>query len=472
MAGNANRLDEAVAHVLPVNPVAGQDVSWPLADRLKEYNCPGVSIAVIDGGEVAETGGFGLKDVHSGERVSADTMFAGASISKPLAAALALQLVDQGRIELDRPVNDYLRSWKIPDNDFTVQSPVTLRHLLCHKAGTTVHGFGAFPEGQTPPTNMDTLLGRAPSLTPAVLVDKLPGESVRYSGGGTQIVQLLLEEQTGLDFAELAETRIFRPLGMTRSTFRQPLPASFHGHTASGHDKTGARIKTQFTHTPQQAAGGVYTTAPDYARFMVEMRNAWLGVPNQLMSKAAAREMLTRQDPGQFALGWELFGDGGGARFGHGGSNEGFQCNTTCLLEQGKGVVVLTNALMGIILYSEVINGVARAYGWSSFFKEPKVIQPVPEADHHRYVGRYRIVSGISAPHIDIWSENGQLHSFIEGLILPPRPIYMGQNGRFFTQQTGSESAVTYDASGQAVALTAWAEGGVEILKAIRERAA
>ena len=464
-----SRLEEAVAHVLPVNPVAGQEVSWPIADRLREYNGPGVAIAVIDGGEVADAGGFGLKDAGRGEAVAADTMFAGASISKPLAAVLAMQLVDQGRIGLDQPVNDYLTSWKLPDNAFTKEVPVTLRHLLCHKGGTTVHGFGAFPAGQTPPSNMDTLLGRPPSLTPAVVVDKVPGGSVRYSGGGTQIVQLLLEEQTGLEFADLAEQRIFSPLGMTRSTFRQPLPETFHGHTASGHDKSGGLIKTRFTHTPQQAAGGVYTTAPDYARFMVEMRNAWLGKLNALMSQAAARTMLTRQDPGQFALGWELFGEGPGARFGHGGSNEGFQCNTTCLLEQGKGAVVLTNSLMGIILYSEIINGVARAYQWSSFFKDPKIIQIVPPEEHHRYVGRYRIVSGISAPHIDIWSEDGQLHSFIEGLILPPRPIYMGQNGRFFTQQTASESAVTYDASGQAVELTAWAEGGVEILRAIRE---
>jgi len=468
MTSAESRLLRASREVLPVNPVAGQDISWPIAERMAEYSCPGLSIAVIDGGVVAEAAGFGLKASDGADPVTADTMFAGASISKPLAAVLALQLVDEGRISLDAPVNSYLSSWRIPENDFTKEVPVTLRHLLCHKAGLTVHGFGAFPPDRPPPSNLDTLLGRYPSLTPEVVADKTPGGSVRYSGGGTQVVQLLLEEQTGMPFARLAEERIFGPLGMTRSTFSQPLPEAFHPVTACGHDKTGAPTRTRFTHTPQQAAGGVYTTAPDYARFMVEVRNAWLGQPNVLLSRTMAEQMMTRQAPGQFALGWELFGEGGGLRFGHGGSNEGFQCNTTCLLEQGKGVVVMTNALMGIILYSEVINAVARAFEWRQFFKEPKVITPVPEAEHHRYVGRYRIVSGISAPHLDIWSENGQLHSFIEGLILPPRPIYLGQNGRFFTQQTASESEVSFDAAGRAVELRAWAEGGVEILRAVR----
>jgi CubicO group peptidase (beta-lactamase class C family) len=463
------RLRQASENILPVNLIADEQVSWPIEERLAAYRCPGASVAVIEGGEVAAAAGFGLKASDGSDPVEADTMFAGASISKPLAAVLALQLADEGRIALDAPVNSYLDSWRIPENAFTRDVPVTLRHLLCHKAGTTVHGFGAFPAGRPSPTNLDTLLGRYPSLTPEVVVDKTPGEGVRYSGGGTQIVQLLLEEQTGLSFEQLAQERIFTPLGMNRSTFSQPLPERFHAVTACGHDKSGQPTATRFTHTPQQAAGGVYTTAPDYARFMVEVRNAWAGKKNVLLSQSMARQMMVRQAPGQFALGWELFGEGDGTRFGHGGSNEGFQCNTTCLLEQGKGVVVMTNALMGIILYSEIINAVASAFEWKSFFKAPKVITPVAEEDHNRYVGRYRIVSGISAPHVDIWSENGQLHSFIEGLILPPRPIFRGQNGRFFTQQTASETEIIFDAAGQAVELRAWAEGGVEILRAIRQ---
>lgn len=467
MPDTSHLLAKAAAEIPPVNLVAGDNTTWPIAERMAKYNCPGLAVCVIHNGEVADAGGYGLTEA-GGAAVTADTVFAGASISKPLTAVLALQLVDQGKVELDAPVNRYLSQWRIPENDFTRRNPVTLRHLLSHRGGTTVHGFGNFPTDRRRPTLLEILNGQPPASQPAVVVDKLPGESVRYSGGGTQAVQLLLEETTGKAFEELAEERIFGPLGMSRSTFRHPLPDALKAASAIGHDKTGAPIASRLTFTPELAAGGVYTTAPDFARFMVECRNAWLGKKNVLIGQALAQEMMQRQDRGQFGLGWEIFGDGAKTRFGHGGSNEGYQCNTTCLLEEGAGAVVLTNALLGILLYTEVINGVARAYGWKNYFKAPKVIVPVPPERQALLAGRYDIVSGISAPHLDMWVENGQLHSFIEGLILPPRPIYLADNGRFFTQQTASETEVEWDETGKPVALTVYAEGDTPLLRAVR----
>ena len=275
------RLDKVAEGILPVTRVAGQNLRWPIEERLALYRCPGAAVCVIENGEVAESKGFGFKEVGGG-KVDANTMFAGASISKPVAAVLALQLVEQGIVDLDAPINRYLDGWKLPENEFTRSVPVTLRHLLSHKAGTTVHGFGAFPAGQPPPTLIDVLNGRPPSATPAVVVDKLPGTSVRYSGGGTQIVQLLLEEKSGVPFAELARKRVFAPLGMDRTTFEQPLPAAFANVAAVGHGAEGQPVAGRFTFTPQLAAGGIYTSAPDYARFMVECRNAWLGRSNVL----------------------------------------------------------------------------------------------------------------------------------------------------------------------------------------------
>jgi CubicO group peptidase (beta-lactamase class C family) len=467
MTNVSGALDAAMSKILPVNPVAHDPTSWPLEERLAFYNCPGVAVCVIKNGEVADMAGFGKKEV-GGSAVTADTLFAGASISKPVAAALALQLVDRGQVDLDAPVNGYLKSWKIPENDFTRQKPVTLRHLLCHKAGTTVHGFGAFPSEVPPPTLKEMLTGSPPSMTPAVEVDKLPGGSVRYSGGGTQVVQQLIEDLTGREFSDVAEESIFQPLNMSRSTFRQPLSGAYRACAASGHDKDGLPVAGSFTFTPQLAAGGIYTTAPDYARFMVECRNAWLGRTNILFRQDVARLMMQRQDPGQFALGWELFGEGSSARFAHGGSNEGYQCTATCSLEEGAGAVILTNALMGIILHSEVMNAIARTYEWSHYQKAPKEIQSVSPDQQEKIIGRYDIISGISAPHIDVWTDQGQLHSYVEGLIFPPRPIYLGQNGRFFTQQTSSETRFEFDEKGEAISLTTFGEGEVELLRAIK----
>lgn len=467
MSTQASRISRVGAGVLPVNPVAGDDIRPPIAERLAFYNCPGVSVCVIENGQVGEAAGFGHIEV-GGAPVQADTVFAGASISKPVTAVLAMQLVERGLVDLDAPINRYLKRWQLPENDFTRATPVTLRHLLSHQGGTTVHGFGAHPRDLPAPTLLDVLTGRPPSPTPAVEVDKPPGLSVRYSGGGTQIVQLLLEDVEGVDFADLAMLRIFAPLEMSRTTFEQPLPAALEAFAAVGHDANGNPIAGRTAFTPQLAAGGIYTTAPDYARFMVECRKAWLGEPNILMNQQTAQQMMTRQGAGQFGLGWEIFGEGDTLRFGHGGSNAGYQCTTSCQLADGNGAVVLTNGLMGVILHSEVMNTVAEVFEWRGFLKPKKVIQPVPASEHHRYVGRYKIVSGIDAPYLDIWSEDGQLHSYIEGLIFPRRPIYLNENGRFFGQHTQGETAVVWGDDGLAAAFIAYAEGDVEILRAVR----
>ncbi len=467
MAGMSKRMADFAQGVLPVNPIEGEHVRWPVEERLTHYNCPGVSVCVIENGDIADAAGFGVI-TPNGRAVDADTIFAGASISKPVTAILALQLVEQGKLSLDAPVNNYLRTWKLPENAFTREIAVTLRHLLSHRAGTTVHGFGAFPRDKQAPTLYDVLNGAPPSLTPAVVVDKLPGTSVRYSGGGTQLVQLLLEEMTGLNFADLAAQKVFEPLGMRRTTFRQPLPPELEPYAAIGHHADGRQVNGRFTFTPQLAAGGIYTTGPDYARFMIECRNAWLGKHNILIGQVTARDMMSGQGGGQFGLGWEIFGRGAATRFAHGGSNEGYQCNTLCNLEMGWGGVVLTNSLSGIILYYELLNGLAGAYDWQGYMRPPRKVRTLGPQEQAQYVGRYAIVSGLEAPYLDVWIQDGQLYSRVEGLILPAKPVFMDVNGRFFTQQTPGEIKFIHDNTGKAVGLIAYAQGDIEVFRAQR----
>lgn len=461
-----SKLNAAAKRILPVNPIAGREESWTIEERLARYGCTGVAVCVIEGGEVGEARGFGLVE-REGAPVQSDTMFAGASISKPVAAVLALQLVAEGRVGLDQPINEVLQAWKVPENDFTRSVPVTLRHLLSHRAGTTVHGFGDFP-GEHGPTALDTLEGRAPAMTPPVVVDKTPGGTVRYSGGGTTIVELLITEQRDRPFAEVAAERVFKPLGMAHSTFEQPLPDRFRALAAVGHDGAGKALERRVTYTPQLAAGGIFTSAPDYARFMVECRNAWLGRPNALLPQDVARSMMERQGGGQFGLGWELFGSGHDLRFAHGGSNMGYQCNASCTLDGGDGAVVLTNGLMGIILHAEVLTSLADAYGWAGLKKAPRRVIELSPSEQGRYVGRYGIVSGVDAPHLDIWLHEGKLYSKIEGMILPPREMFLDDRGRFFGQQTNAETQVVLGPDGRARELIVYGEGEVEILRAVR----
>lgn len=141
-------IDGALHNLLP--PIAIKNrtpVHWTLSERMEYYHVPGVSLAVIDNGQIVWTGGFGVKKAGIVDPVNAYTLFQAASISKPIAATAILRLVETGKISLDEDINNYLRSWKIPENSFTVQEKVTLRRILSHSAGLTVHGFPGYIPG-------------------------------------------------------------------------------------------------------------------------------------------------------------------------------------------------------------------------------------------------------------------------------------------------------------------------------------
>lgn len=453
--------------LLPIIRVAGEDVRRPIAERLAHYGCPGLAAAVLDDGQVVWSGGFGVTE-QGGRPVDAQTVFSGASISKPLTAVLVMQQVERGVLDLDADVNRFLRGWQVPDSAYTRQQPVTLRHLLSHRAGTTVHGFGGQPPGSALPATLDTLLGRPPANTPPVTVDKTPGGSVRYSGGGYTVAQLLLEESTGRGFAELAQTMIFEPLGMHSSTFAVPVPDPIVARTACGHDASGKPLPGRLSVCAQAGAGGVHVTAADYARFMGAFRDAWLGRHNALLKPTSAQAMVQASAGHEFGLGWRVLGSGNTLRIAHGGSNEGYQCETTCHLPTGRGAVVLTNAVSGAMLYWEVLNTLAELGEWPGFLRAPKVVQPLDAEARRRIAGRYRIVSGVDAPYIDVVERDGQIWSQIVGHRAPPVPALMDDSGRLFNRYSPFESAVVRDANGVVTEIVAY-DGNVEILRARRE---
>jgi CubicO group peptidase (beta-lactamase class C family) len=195
----------------------------PLATRMAELKLPGVSIAVIHEGRIEWARGFGVTRI-GGPPVTENTLFQAASISKPVFALAVLHLVDAGKLDLDANVNAYLKNWKLPDNDFTRQKPVTLRGLLTHSAGLTVHGFPGYSADSKLPEVTQILDGVPPANTAAVRVDILPGSRFRYSGGGYVLAQQLLSDVTGVPLPRLMQDSVLTPLGMTRSTYEQPCP--------------------------------------------------------------------------------------------------------------------------------------------------------------------------------------------------------------------------------------------------------
>ena len=460
------RADEMQAGVLPIVRVEGEDQRRPLADRMAFHHVPGFSVAVIQDDKIAWAEGFGTQEAGKDDPVTADTIFAGASISKPVTAVVALRLVEQGLLDLDRPANDFLTAWKIPANEFTAQKAVTLRHLLSHRAGTTVHGFGGIKEK---PTLLDTLEGRPPAKNGPVFVNKVPGGGPRYSGGGITIIQLMLEEATGKGFAQLAKELVFDPLGMTRSSFVHPLPDGLMAETSRGHNEDGSVVDGGYSWCPQLAAGGIFTTATDYARFIIACRAAFLGKPGAILGHDLARQMMDRDGAPDQGLGWRILGEGATQRFEHGGSCQGYQCETMCYLHRGDGVVVLTNGVGGLNFYWEVINTVAETQNWPNYLPPKKIVRELNAEQRKLHAGRYRIVTGVDAPFINVWEEDGVLYSEIVGMRGGKRRVRMDQNGRLFNERTPFDTAIEYGPDGRAMTLRIIEGGTTEIVRAERE---
>lgn len=376
--------EEIAAGLQPAVQIEGEaPLAYALAERMAHYDVPGVSVAVMDGGRVAWARAWGVADKETGAEVTPATLFQAASISKPVAALAALSLVEEGVLALDAPVNDFLTGWKVPDNGFTADSAVTLRGLLTHSAGTTVWGFPGyrkdqpFSEERTVAANVQVLEGEG--NTPAVRVYKVPGTSWQYSGGGYTVMEQLVEDVTGLPIDEAVRLRVLGPAGMARSTYQQPLPEARWPEAARGHRGDGTEVEGEWHTYPEQAAAGLWTTPSDLLALSAHLLRVLSGEETGgVVSREMLEAMLSPNHAGDSAfsnwgLGFALQGEGETARFGHGGSNEGFRAQWTVFRNRGQGAVVMTNGDRGGALAAEILRSVAAAYGWPGDAFAPRV---------------------------------------------------------------------------------------------------
>jgi CubicO group peptidase (beta-lactamase class C family) len=327
------------------------------------HGVPGVSIAVLDGGELAWAKGYGHLVSEGPDLVTEQTLFQAASISKPVTALAVMCLVQDGRLDLDEDVNRYLRSWQVPVNG-TWQPRLTLRHLLTHHGGTTVHGFPGYRPGDPVPTTLQVLDGRPPANTLPVRVTAVPGVHLRYSGGGTTIVHQLLVDLLDTPFPDLMRDLVLAPLGMTDSTYAQPLPEDRRADAARGHRTGGDPIPGGWAVYPEMGAAGLWTTPTDLARVARELQRARRDGRGEILASSTVDQMLTGWFDGPCGLGFFLAGADPILRFGHTGGNEGFRCEMQAYADQGAGVIVMTNSDLGEALYPEIIGAIAREYNW------------------------------------------------------------------------------------------------------------
>ena len=357
-----------------------------LAERMRQYDVPGLSVAVIHNGKLAWARGWGVRDTASCAPVTPETAFQAASISKVATAVLALRLVEQGKIRLDGNISDALRSWHLPKDDRLAPNGVSLRQLLSHTAGLGVHGFAGYPPDAPLPTPIQILDGTPPSNSGAVRSLLPAGDKFEYSGGGYVLVQVALSDVTDMPFAELAQREVFRPLGMARSAYTQPPSPAIRANMAFGHSN-GSPIPGNYRVYPELGPAGLWTTPGDLARLLMDIQASAAGSKGRRLSPAVAHEMFTPVKD-NWGLGVALYTNGP-ARFGHDGVNEGFESFMIAYVGKGDGIVAMTNGGQGRRLMDEVVRSIATDYGWPDIAAPAAEEKTLSPAELARAAGRF-----------------------------------------------------------------------------------
>jgi CubicO group peptidase (beta-lactamase class C family) len=341
-----------------------------LEQLMQRFKVPAVSIAVIKDFKIHWAKAYGMADVEAKVPAEVGTLFQAASISKPVTAVAALTLVQEGKLSLDADVNSMLKSWKVPSSDLTKSQPVTPRSLFSHTSGSDDgFGFPGYDPGGPRPTLVQILEGQAPSNVGPVKFARPPLTGQKYSGGGTELMQLVLQDLTGKPFADFMRERVLQPLGMTSSTYEQPPSAPLADRTARAHDGGGKAMGAKWHVYPEQAAAGLWTTPSDLARLAIEVQRAIQGPAGKILSQSIARELISPVGVGPFAVGFVIEKKGEGWYFNHSGGNWGFGCDLQAHVRKGYGVVVMTNGDAGGRIIPEIEARVAAAYGWDTLDK-------------------------------------------------------------------------------------------------------
>jgi CubicO group peptidase (beta-lactamase class C family) len=341
-----------------------------LQEVIQRFRLPAMSVAVIKDFKIHWAKAYGIADVETGQQADTATLFQAGSISKPVFAMVAVKLAHAGRFSLDADVNSLLRSWRVPETEFTRRQPVTLRSLLSHTSGADDgFGFPGYDPGHPHPTLAQIARGERPSNTGVVQFGRVPYTGFKYSGGGYALAQLTVEDVMRRPLAALARDELFGPLALLSTTFEQPLPASFTVRAARGHTGAGRRQPAPWHDYPEQSAAGLWSTPSDVARLVIELQRAIRGPKGAVLSQATAMELLTPTGVGGHGQGFVIERRGEGWYFTHSGSNWNFRADLVAHVRNGYGVVIMTNSENGWGVITELEARIAAAYNWDALDK-------------------------------------------------------------------------------------------------------
>lgn len=318
---------------------------------MKEYNIPGASIVLVEHYHIKWAKGFGLRDKKNNLPVTNETLFQAASISKPITAVAALEIFASRHISINENINNVLKSWKIPPNTYTKKNPVTLKLLLSHTAGITGFRETGYTTKDKIPTLTEILNGTSPANTPPITVVREPNTKFEYSPASYTIVQAALIDICNKPFDKIMQEIIFKPLHMDRSTFLSPLPKYYFQNIAFPYLPNGNIVPNSPYSFPTLAAGGLWSTPTDLAKFLIAIQKALAGEKQGNLTPALVMAMMKPGIGHNMGMGFEVninkYGEAinqKGNYFRHGGFQTGYLSMLFGSKKGGNGVIIMYNS--------------------------------------------------------------------------------------------------------------------------------
>lgn len=332
---------------------------------LEHQKIPGISIAVIKDFAIDKVLVYGFSDQGSDVPVSKDTLFQAGAISQSLTAAAALKVYQDAGLDPDSDINNQLSTWQLDAGGYTSKQKATLRKLLSHMAGTNVPGYDGYQQGETLPTLKEVLTNTGNSRAAGVIVNS-DSDVYRYSSGGYSVVQQALIDVAKKPFDTIMADTIFTPLQMSNSTFTQPPTKALRASASAGHDSQGQVVSGRYYNYPEMAASGLWSTAEDLAKFVIELQTAFNGESGIGLSNETAVQLLEPVFM-NYGLGLDIKNKGQSVYFGSGGTTKGFQAVIQAHKTTGVGVVIMTNSDNGFEAITKVLKFVAEEEKWPDY---------------------------------------------------------------------------------------------------------
>lgn len=334
-----------------------------IPDLMEDYKIPGVNIAIVQEGRLSWTEAYGYADLKNQRNMTTDTYCRVESISKSVTAWGIMKLVQEGKIDLDKPIAQYIKNWELPHSEFPRKN-ITVRQLLTHTAGMPL---GDVFERYSPSEEIPSL---EESLSKEAVIINDPGTSFMYSNTGYNLLELLIEEVIGRDFSEYMEREILIPLGMNNSSFTWS--NKLKPEVPTGYDLKGKEVPVYIY--PEKASGGLFASVEDIAAFITAgMTNH---VDNKVLEPKTINELYTPriEDIGIYSLVFDSYGLGhyiedlsnGVQAVSHGGQGGGIMTHFHAIPETGNGIVILTNSQRSWPFIANILNDWGRWMGLAS----------------------------------------------------------------------------------------------------------